>query len=337
MASRTFRHASLFVFTVFVGVFFFTVPGTGSAFRNVKEGADGVAFNLKDAEGKAVDFKPASGKVTVLSFVKLSQDRSMDQMKDLAAMYDQLNAKGIEFLAITAYNDNVDEMKKTVSDLKLKFPVVIDAEQKVYGDYGLYILPSTAIIGKDGKLVFESAGHGRDYKDLVGGKMKVLAGLMTEEEYKKLNTPVESVEKSREEKEAEKEVNLGKTLIKRGMVDKAGAAFAKAVSHDPKNVVARVAYGESLVAAKQFDNAFLQFEEARKLAPANKEVQLGLGILHLEKGALDNAIKVIGEAATLNPHPEKAWYWLGAAYEKKGDLPNAVKYYRKAVEKFIKE
>ncbi|HEY5996126.1 MAG TPA: tetratricopeptide repeat protein, partial [Candidatus Deferrimicrobiaceae bacterium] len=95
--------------------------------------------------------------------------------------------------------------------------------------------------------------------------------------------------------------------------------------------------GESLVASKQFDNALIQFDEAKKLAPANREAQLGVGTVHLEKGALDNAITEITAAAQLNPKPEKAWYWLGVAYEKKGDLKNAVTYYRKAVEKLIKE
>jgi tetratricopeptide (TPR) repeat protein len=335
---KLFTHrATLFVSTVLVGLFFFTVPGTGSAFRNIKEGAPGIAFSLNDAEGKPFAFKPDGGKVTVLSFLQFSQTRSVDQLKDLAALHGELASKGVDFIAVASYNDNVDEAKKLTADLGIKFPIVMDKEQKVYSDYGLYILPTTGIIGKDGKFAFEHAGHGRDYKDVVGGKAKVLAGLMKEDDYRKLITPVESVKKSKEEGEAEKELNFGRTLIKRGMVDKAGAAFAKAVAFDPKNVHARIAYGESLVASKQYDNAVVQFEEAKKLAPNNREAQLGIGTVHLEKGETDKAIAEITAAAQLNPKPEKAWYWLGVAYEKKGDLKNAVTYYRKAVEKFIKE
>mgnify|MGYP001591376392 CR=1 FL=1 len=327
----------LVVFAVLVALFFSTVPGTGSAFRNVKEGAPAIPFSLKDYEGKDFEFKPDSGKITVLSFVKLAQERSQDQIKDLVALQEELGPKGVEFIVISAYTDTPEDAKKVMAGTTIKFPVLMDKDQKVYGDYGLFILPSTGVIGKDGKFAFEYSSHGRDFKDMVGGKVKVLAGLMTEEEYKKRTTPVESVQKSKEESEADRQMALGKTLFKRGMADKAAEKFAKAVEFDPKNLDARIAYGESLVAMKKYDEALVQFQKAKELSPANKDAQLGIGTVHLEKGEVDTAIQEITQAAMLNPKPAKANFWLGAAYEKKGDLPNAVKYYKKAVEKLIRE
>ena len=84
MARRTLR-GSLVLFTALTALFLSTVPGGAAAFRNMKEGSPALPFTLKDFEGKDVEFKPDSGKVTVLSFVKLSQDRSIDQLKDLVA------------------------------------------------------------------------------------------------------------------------------------------------------------------------------------------------------------------------------------------------------------
>lgn len=327
----------LVAFTALLALFLSTVPGTGAAFRNMKEGSPALPFTLKDFEGKDVEFKPASGKVTVLSFVKLSQDRSKDQLKDLVALHKELSGKGVDFLVVASYTDTAEEAKKAVSELGVTFPILQDKDQKVYGEYGLFILPATGIIGKDGKFAFEHSSHGRDFKDVVGGKAKVLAGLMTEDDYRKATTPVETAKKSKEESESERMVALGHTLMKRGMPDKAAERFAKAVEFDPKNPAARVAYGESLVASKKYDDALVQFTKAKELAPNSKDAQLGIGTVHLEKGEVDKAIQEISDAAMLNPKPEKAYYWLGAAYEKKGDLPNAVKYYRKAVEKLIKE
>jgi tetratricopeptide (TPR) repeat protein len=336
MTRRTLR-GSLVLFTALTALFFSTVPGGAAAFRNLKEGSPAPPFTLKDFDGKDFEFRPDAGKVTILSFVKLSQDRSIDELKDLVALHKDLSGKGIDILAVASYGDTAADAKKAVADLGIAFPLLHDKDQKVYGDYGLFILPATGVIGKDGKFAFEHSSHGRDFKDVVGGKAKVLAGLMTAEEYAKLVTPVESVQRSREEGEADRLVSLGRTLLKRGMPDKAAERFAKAVELDPKNASARIAWGESLVAAKKYDDALVQFTKAKELAPDSKEAGLGIGTVHLEKGEIDKAIQEISDAAMLNPKPEKAYFWLGAAYEKKGDLPNAVKYYKKAVEKIIKE
>lgn len=336
MGSAEYR-VPLIVFTVVVALFFSTVPGTGSAFRNLKEGAPAISFALKDCEGKDHEFKAGSGNITVLSFVKLGQDRSRDQIKDLVDLQKELGSKGVDFLLVAAYTDTAEDCKKAAGDLGVKFPILLDKDQKVYGDYGLFILPSTGVIGKDGKFAFEHSSHGRDFKDVVGGKVKVLAGLMTEEEYRKKITPLETVSKSKEENEADRQIALGRVLAKRGMPDKAAEKFAVALELDPKNVSGRIAYGESLVAMKKYDEAFVQFQKAKELNPSSKEAQLGAGTVLLEKGEVDKAIEEISQAAMLNPKPEKANYWLGVAYEKKGDLQNAVKYYRRAVEKLIKE
>lgn len=327
----------LFVFAVTVALFFSTVPGTGSAFRNLKEGAQAISFTLKDCEGKDVEFRADSGKITVLSFLKLAQDRSRDQIRDLVDLHKELDAKGVDFFVISAYTDTAEEGKKIAGEMNVKFPILLDRDQKVYGDYGLFILPSTGVIGKDGKFAFEHSSHGRDFKEVVGGKVRVLAGIMSEEEYRKRITPVEAVAKSKEENEAERQIALGRVLARRGMPDKAAEKFVGALELDPRNVSGRIDYGESLVALKRYDEALIQFQKAKELSPASKDAQLGIGTVLLEKGETEKAIVEISQAATLNPRPEKANFWLGVAYERKGDLQNAVKYYRKAVEKLIKE
>lgn len=336
MARLRFR-GSLFVFTFLTALFVSAAPGTGSAFRNLKEGSPAIPFVLTDFEGKEIAYKPDSGKVTVLSFVDLAQDRSRDQIRDLVDLHAALGSKGVDFFLVTKYTNTAGEAKKISGELGVTFPILLDKDQKAYGDYGLFILPSTGIVAKDGKFAFEHSGHGRDFKELVGGKVKVLAGLMTEEEYRKRVTPVESAHKAKEQLGAERQLALGHTLRKQGMGEKAAEKFAKAVELDPNNLGGRISYGELLAAAKKYDEAMEQFTKAKELSPDSKDAQIGIGMVHLEKGDVDKAIKELAGAAMLNPKPEKAHYWLGVAYEKKGDLANAVKHYRKAVEKLLKD
>ena len=335
--TRTRFRGSLFVFTFLTALFVSTVPGTGSAFRNLQEGAPAIAFTLPDFEGKEVSYKTDSGRVTVLSFVDLAQDRSKEQIRDLVDLYAELGPKGVDFFLVTKYTNTAEEAKKAAGEFGVKFPILLDKAQKAYGDYGLFIPPSTGVIGKDGKFAFEHSSHGRDFKEVVGGRIKVVAGLLKEEEYRKRITPVESVQKSKEQSEAERQLSLGHTLRKRGMGSKATEKFAKAVELDPNSLDGRLSYGEALVAEKKYDEAMAQFSKAKELSPDSREVKLGIGMVHLQKGETDKAIEEISGAAMLNPKPQKAYYWLGIAYEKKGDLPNAVKYYRKAVEKLLSD
>jgi tetratricopeptide (TPR) repeat protein len=328
------RRGPLFAVMLLLTLLLASTAGA-QAFRNLKEGDKAFPVSLKDAEGKDGAFSPDSGKVTVLAFIKSGQDRSQALVKDLAALRAELAPKGVDFVVVASYTDTPDEMKKAAADLGAQ--VLLDKDQKAYSDYGLFILPTAAVIGKDGKYILGYAGHSHDFRNVLGGRVKVLAGLMTEDEYKKLNTTVETVQKSKEESEAERLMTLGNTLVKRGMCDKAIEKFSKAVELDPKNAGARTAFGECLIAAKKPDEAKAQFEKAKELDPRSKDAQLGLGMVHLEKGETDKAIEVISEAAMLNPKPAKANYWLGAAYEKKGDLQNAVKFYKKAIEKLLKD
>ncbi|MBI5576916.1 MAG: redoxin domain-containing protein, partial [Deltaproteobacteria bacterium] len=106
--SRLRYRVPLYAFTVMLTLFLSTVPGTGSAFRNVKEGSPAIPFTLKDSGGKEIAFTPGSGKITVVSFVKLAQDRSRDQIKDLVELSKELSPKGVEFIVVSAYTDTPD-------------------------------------------------------------------------------------------------------------------------------------------------------------------------------------------------------------------------------------
>lgn len=336
MRHRAFR-GSLVLFGVAAALFMTTVPGTGAAFRNVKEGDPAAVVALKGIDGSDIEIKGVDGKVVVIAFVDVTQDRSVAMLKDLSALSGELAEKGVEFFVVAKYTNNADEARKVSGETGIKAPIALDTDQKAYDAYGLFILPSVGVIGKDGKLAFESTSHGRDFKDIVGGKIKVLAGVLSEEDYKSATVQTVTVQKSKEENEADRQLTLGKTLMKRNMVEKAADHFAKAVAADPKNNNARLALGEALIVGKKFEEAKPQFEEVLKLDEKNKEAQVGMGTVLLGTGDVDGALKILSDAAMLNPKPERANYWLGAAYEKKGDFENAAKMYRKVAEKMLKE
>ncbi len=94
--------------------------------------------------------------------------------------------------------------------------VRLDQDRKVYGAYGLFTLPMTAIIDQHGDLAYEYSSYGRDFEQKITGKAKVLLGFSTEEEFEK-KTAWKEIDLTRdEENEAQKNLQMAKVLLKKG-------------------------------------------------------------------------------------------------------------------------
>jgi tetratricopeptide (TPR) repeat protein len=313
-------------------------PAIGSTFRKLKEGEPVPSFALKDVDGNDVTFTPDDGSAKLVAFISVEKNaKSQKLLSTLNEIYEEVAAKGVKIVAVASYEDKVEDIKAFASEKKLKFPIAVDADQKVYGEWGLFVLPATAIVDGEGKLDFEYSSYDMEYKNIVGGKVKVMVGLMTAAEYEKIIHPEEEPEKTLEQKEASRLITLGKRLASKGMHQKASEKFKEAIDKDPENLTARTLYAESLGKAGKVDEAITELNAVLEKDPNMRDAKIALGIVLIEKGDYDGAVEKLTSASMLNPKPQRAYYWLGNAYEKKGDLESAVKYYRKALKKVLGE
>lgn len=312
--------------------------GYGSTFRKLHVGDVVPSFALKDIDGNDVTLTPDDGATKFVVFVSVEKNsKSRNLLVTLNEIYDEVSPKGVKVIAVASYEDKAEDIKAFVEEKGLKFPVVRDADQQVYGEWGLFVLPASAIVSGEGKLDFEYSSYDMEYKNTVGGKVKVAAGLMTEAEYEKIVNPVQEPEKSFEQKEASRFITLGKRLASKGMHDKAAEKFKEAVEKDPENLEARTLFAQSAGKAGRVDEAITELTSVLEKDPNFREAKIAMGIVLIEKGEYDGAVENLTSASMLNPKPERAYFWLGSAYEKKGDLENAVKYYRKALKKVLGE
>ena len=69
---------------------------------------------------------------------------------------------------------NMQESAKTVrpfvQELKLSFPIALDAEGTVSRDYGVRALPVSFLIGRDGRILWRAIG-GRDWESAQARKL----------------------------------------------------------------------------------------------------------------------------------------------------------------------
>jgi thiol-disulfide isomerase/thioredoxin len=110
---------------------------------------------LKDLFGVEQKLSALRGRVVVLNFWATWCGPCVKEMPDLAAVQNQYAALGVQVIGASA--DSLAEQKevrKFITNLKINFPVWLEASTGDMARFGLGpALPGTAIIGRDGKIV----------------------------------------------------------------------------------------------------------------------------------------------------------------------------------------
>jgi len=325
------------VSVVLVMGLFFVTPGSGAAFRNLEKGKPTPDFTIKDMEGMDHTLAAEKGKVVILSFVKVDQDRSVKTLNALEEVSEIFRNEGVTVWAVTSQTEDREAIEGLINNLDLNYPVLLDEGQKLYGEFGLFTFPSTMMVDQEGKYVHEYTFYSNEFKDTVVNDIKVMLGLMSEDDSSKAALKTENVQHSPEEKEAERNLQMGKVLLKRGFGTKALPKLEKALELNPALIEARLLAGEVYLKDEQFDKAREQFEKVFDTDPASNDARIGIASVYIEEGKLDEAEAQLQKAITLNPDPSLALYRLGQVYEKKGDVQKAMETYRGALERLLKE
>ena len=328
--------ASVVAVGLVMGLFFVT-PGSGSAFRNVEKGQAAPDFTVKDMEDMDRTLAAEKGKVVILSFVKVDQDRSVKTLNTLEEVNGMFKSEGVTVWGITSQTGDKGAIQGLIDKLDLHYPILLDEGKKLYGEYGLFTFPATMIIDQEGNYAYEYASYSNDFQDTIVNEVKVLLGLISEEDLSKAITKTEIVELSAEEKKAARDLQMAKVLLKRGFGTKALPRLEKALELNPTLIEARLLSGEIYLKDEQYDKAGEQFEKVFETDPNSNEARVGIASVYIAEGKLDEAEAQLQKAITLNPDPTLALYRLGQVYEKKGDVQKAMETYRSGLERLMKK
>jgi peroxiredoxin len=119
-------------------------------------------FSLSDLAGKKVQLKAFRGRLVFLNFFATWCGPCREEMPGMERLFRTHQEKGFVVVAV-----NMEESAKTVrpfvEQLKLSFPIALDADGTVARDYGVRALPVSFLVGRDGKIVWRAIG-GRDWE-----------------------------------------------------------------------------------------------------------------------------------------------------------------------------
>ena len=115
-------------------------------------------FTLKTLDGKDVSLASYKGSFVFLSFWATWCGPCKQELPSVQALYDKLKAKGFVILAV-----DVMETAKTVSDFvkanRMTFPVLLDADGSVGGEYDARSIPTNYLIDRHGKILARIVGY----------------------------------------------------------------------------------------------------------------------------------------------------------------------------------
>ncbi|MBU0673832.1 MAG: tetratricopeptide repeat protein [Proteobacteria bacterium] len=329
--------------TVFVGItisFVIFLAGIGEAnsfpFRSVHPGDSLPSVtikNLKDQQNVALD--SFQGKPLIAVFfgadIATKKERSIETLKVIHELEEHLAEKGVTTLVVDVQEeDTPDIINDVISQSGLGLPVYSDVDRQAYGGLGIFVMPSILLVGADGKIT-SGMGYSSDLHKRLKGEIEILLGEKTQAQVEEELRP-QMVEKSKEEKGANRHFHLGKTMLERGQPESAIREFVKALEYEPEMGPAHVYLGCLLLDAGKLDEAKAELEKGMDLEPDMPAGLMCQARLKAAQGNLDEAIDDLNFMMLRNSRHSELHYYLGVMLEEKNDITGAAKEYRKAYE-----
>lgn len=310
-------------------------------FRNVNRGEPFPAFKLPAIDGSTVDSESLKGSVVVLLCLSAEQRRSelaaMDSdavVHDLAA--DPAVGDHVRLVHVTADAIQKAYFEKFRQDRGIRAPLALDADRGLYAKLGLIVFPTTAIIGKDGRLANVISLHDTRYKHVLDAEVRHALGLINDEELaKRMNEQPSSDTSPKSVASAHRA--LARSLREKGRFDAAKDELGKALAQDPDNPEILLDIADLALATKDYDGADANVQKVLAVQADNRRAKQLKGIVLFHRGKLDEATVELEAALNLNPNPELVHYYLGRIYEQKGDAAKALEHYREALKRFVHE
>jgi len=324
----------MILIVMFLSFFLLISPAAYAGAVSIPVGSAAPGFTLNSIGGKAISLSEYKGKIVTLIYWRPDQERSVMALEDSKDILKRFNEKGVEVISLIAADN--EKAGKIIEDKEIDFPVLLDSNRQVYGDYGIRVYPTTIIIDREGRFARDIPGHALTYKITLEGYLLHILGEIDEEKLQEMISP-HKIKKDKSLLEAERRYNLALKFTEAGLIDQAIEAAKKSIEAKPDIAKSRILLGFLHLEMKEADKALEEFNKAIELEPDSHDAKTGLGGALILKGDLDRALEILTSASVANPYPQMTYYELGRIYELKGEKDNAIKMYKKAIEKIIKK
>ena len=108
-------------------------------------------FQLADLDGKSQNLSQYRGKIVLLNFWATWCKPCTTEMPAMQTIYDKLRNKGFVVLAINELEDEA-KVREHIKQFGHTFPVLMDRDNKVANQFGVFGLPVSVFIDQEGRV-----------------------------------------------------------------------------------------------------------------------------------------------------------------------------------------
>jgi tetratricopeptide (TPR) repeat protein len=208
-----------------------------------------------------------------------------------------------------------------------------DPDLATYSTLGILVLPTTLIVGPEGKLTFIQDLYSRNFYSQTKANVRFLLGEITQDQLRAELDPGRSVQVSPARIKAERYVNMALVLLDIKEKTKARQALKKAVEVDPTFPEPHLILACLCLEDEKIGEAGTELGQALKLNPSPREGKLLQGLNYAAQGEDGLAVAIFQELVENNSQPPpEAYYQIGKIYEKQNMNSEALAAYQKALE-----
>ena len=114
-------------------------------------------FNGRTTDGREVSLASLRGKVVLLNFWATWCQECRPEMPMFQRLHHEFAPQGLNVIGINS-REAMPAIQKFAKELGLTFPLVLDRKGEINAAYGVIGLPTTFLIGRDGRAVARAIG-----------------------------------------------------------------------------------------------------------------------------------------------------------------------------------
>lgn len=237
-------------------------PGaSAAAFRETRIGDPVRNRRMPTLDGKAEPLL-GSAKANVFVFFRAGQDHSAQVLEQVAKLEGEFASKPVRFVGLVSSTEVKDDVRAMVKESGVRMPVLVDEEDALYGELGVYLHPSVGIADAQHRLAGYQPFRKINMLDAMRARIQLALGEIDEKQLAAvLDPPPTPVAVNR----AHARLNLARRLLSVGSVAAAVDSARAGVAMDPNLGEAHAVLAEALARSGKCAEAERESAEARRL------------------------------------------------------------------------